>query len=89
MLFQPSKRRFFGSNDAELGLTGPFCPIINPRNESTVRHDVTQYYYFGRKSSGAGWVLERDRRRVSGRGPLRAFFIGQSGRAMSGRKGMS
>jgi hypothetical protein len=87
MLFRFSKPSFPGSNDAEWSLTGPFCAIINPRNESTVRHDVTQYYYFGRKSSGAGWVLERDRRRASGRGPLRAFFIGNSVWVMSRRKG--
>ena len=76
--FRSSRPSFQATNDAVLCLTGPFGPIIKPRNESTSRDNVTQYYYSRRRGSGAGWVLERDRRRASGRGPLRAFFIGHA-----------
>ena len=76
MLFRLSRPSFRGSNDAELCLTGLIGPIIKPRNESTGRHDVAQYYYPCSKGSGAGAVLDRGRRQASGHGPLRAFFIG-------------
>ena len=46
-----------------------------PRNESSGSVNVTQYYYFSSKGSDAGAVLNQDRRRASGYGPLRAFFI--------------
>ena len=46
-----------------------------PRNESSGSGNVTQYYYFSSKGSDAGAVLNQDRRRASGYGPLRAFFI--------------
>jgi hypothetical protein len=73
------KCSFPASNDADLTLDRPIASPYNARNEISGNSNVTQYYYFCSTGSDAGAALKQGRRRASGHGPLRAFFIGARG----------